>query len=189
MPVRRVPDKPEKIESVTHWIIALSRYANQPMNQSDNDNALRDQLIALLGGGNAHLSFEDFVKDFPVEQCGRRIEGLPYTAWQVLEHMRIAQWDILEFSHDANHVSPNWPKGYWPSVDEVGSAELWRETVDRFRRDLQAMKDLVSDPATDLFAKIPHGTGQTILREALLLADHNSNHLGALIVLSRMVRS
>jgi hypothetical protein len=103
--------------------------------------------------------------------------------------MRIAQWDILEFSRDANHISPKWPQGYWPGVDEVGSPELWRETVDRFRRDLQAMKDLVSDPATDLFARIPHGTGQTILREALLLADHNSNHLGALIVMSRMARS
>jgi hypothetical protein len=158
------------------------------MNQSNNDKALRDQLSALLGGGNAHLSFEDFVKDFPVEKCGRRIEGLPYTAWQVLEHMRIAQWDILEFSRDPNHVSPKWPKGYWPSVDEVGSPALWHETVEKFRHDLQSMQELVADPATDLCAQIPHGTGQTILREALLLADHNSNHLGALIVMSRLVR-
>lgn len=154
----------------------------------ENNKALRDQLLALLDGGNAHLNFEDFVKDFPVEKCGQRIEGLPYTAWQVLEHMRIAQWDILEFTRDANHVSPKWPKGYWPNVDEPGSTDLWNETVEKFRHDLNEMHELVANPATDLFAKIPHGTGQTILREVMLLADHNSNHLGALIVLSRILR-
>lgn len=157
------------------------------MSENGNDKALRDQLLALLDGGNAHLNFEDFVKDFPVAKCGQRIEGLPYTAWQVLEHMRIAQWDILEFSRDANHVSPKWPKGYWPNVDEPGSKNLWNETVEKFRHDLKEMQDLVTNPATDLFAKIPHGTGQTILREVMLLADHNSNHLGALIVLSRLL--
>src|SRR5262245_30565621 len=120
-----------------------------------DDKSLRYQLLELLGGGDAHLSFEDFVKDFPVEKCGQRIAGLPYTAWQVLEHMRIAQWDILEFSRNANHVSPPWPKGYWPSVDEAGSATRWQETVAQFRGDLQAMRDLVSDPSTDLFAGIP----------------------------------
>ena len=159
------------------------------MSQATNDQALRNQLLELLSGGNAHLSFEDFIKDFPVEKCGLRIEGLPYTAWQVLEHVRIAQWDILEFSRDAKHVSPKWPKGYWPAIDQLGSAELWNETVKKFRRDLKQMNELIADPSTDLFARIPHGTGQTILREALLLADHNSNHLGALIVMSRMLQS
>src|SRR4051812_15537371 len=157
------------------------------MSQSTNDRTLREQLISMLTEGNAHLSFPDFVKDFPVDRCGQRIEGLPYTAWQVLEHLRIAQWDILEFSRDATHVSPPWPKGYWPSVDEVGSAELWNQTVAGFNRDLQAMAALINDPSTDLFAKIPHGTGQTILREALLLADHNSNHLGELILIRRLL--
>ena len=158
------------------------------MTQSATDKSLRDQLIELLGGGNAHLSFEDLIKDFPVEKCGRRIEGLPYTAWQVLEHMRIAQWDILEFSRDASHASPKWPEGYWPNPDEVGSSDLWNESVNKFRHDLKEMQETVSDPANDLFAKIPHGTGQTLLREALLLADHNSNHLGALILMSRILR-
>jgi DinB superfamily len=153
---------------------------------SENDKSLRDQLLELLNGGKAHLSFEDLIKDFPVEKCGQRIEGLPYTAWQVLEHVRIAQWDILEFSRDANHVSPKWPKGYWP--DEDGSVNHWNETVEKFRNDLKEMQELVTDPANDLFAKIPHGTGQTLLREALLLADHNSNHLGALILMRRMLR-
>ncbi|HJZ80633.1 MAG TPA: DinB family protein [Pyrinomonadaceae bacterium] len=157
------------------------------MNQS-NDQSLREHLIELLSGGHAHVSFDDFVKDFPVEKCSQRLDGLPYTAWQVLEHMRIAQWDILEFSRDAHHISPKWPQGYWPNVAQAGSGELWHETVAQFRQDLQAMQDLLADPATDLFARIPHGTGQTILREALLLADHNSNHLGALIVMSRMLK-
>jgi len=152
------------------------------------DQALREQLIALLDGGNAHVSFEEFVRDFPVEKCGHRIEGLPYTAWQVLEHMRIAQWDILEFSRDTNHVSPKWPKGYWPEKDQTGSPELWDETVEKFQSDLEAFEDLVRDPSTDLFAKIPNGTGQTVLREALVLADHNSNHLGALVVMSRIIK-
>jgi len=159
------------------------------MIQSTNDQPLRNQLIELLTGGNAYLSFEDFIKDFPVEKCGLRVEGLPYTAWQVLEHVRIAQWDILEFSRDAKHVSPKWPKGYWPAIDQLGSAELWNETVKKFRNDLKQMNELIADPSIDLFARIPHGTGQTILREALLLADHNSNHLGALIVMSRMLQS
>ena len=158
------------------------------MDQSSNDQSLREQLISLLKGGNAHVSFDAFIKDFPLEKCGQRIEGLPYTAWQVLEHMRIAQWDILEFSRDAKHVSPKWPKGYWPDEGETGTDQLWNETVEKFRTDLTAFSDLISDPATDLFAKIPHGTGQTVLREVLVLADHNSNHLGALIVMARLLK-
>ncbi len=158
------------------------------MNQSPNDQSLREHLVSLLEGGNAHVSFDDFVKDFPVAKCGQRVAGLPYTPWQVLEHMRIAQWDILEFSRDAKHVSPKWPKGYWPDEGETGTEKLWTETVEKFRGDLQAFKDLVRDPATDLFAQIPHGTGQTVLREVLVLADHSSNHLGALIVMARLLR-
>src|SRR6185436_19481347 len=112
------------------------------MTQSSTDKLLRDQLLELLSGGNAHLSFEDLIKDFPAEKCGQRIENLPYTAWQVLEHMRIAQWDILEFSRDASHVSPKWPKGYWPDADEAGSADLWNETINKFRNDLKEMQEL-----------------------------------------------
>ena|SRR5205807_8393851 len=155
----------------------------------DSDESLRDHLLNLLRGEGAHVTFEDVVKDFPADKCGQRVEGLPYTAWQVLEHMRIAQWDILEFSRDAKHVSPPWPKGYWPEQDQVGTPELWQETTRKFRADLQQMIDLVADPSTDLFAKIPHGSDQTILREALLVADHNSYHLGALVVISRIVQA
>ena len=135
------------------------------------------------------MSFDDFVNSFPADLCNRQIEGLPYTPWQVLEHMRLAQWDIVEFSHDPDHVSPEFPKGYWPKPDEQGTSASWQKTVDEFRQDLQHMEALVEDPATDLHAKIPHGDGQTILREALLVADHNAYHLGTLTVMSRILKS
>jgi hypothetical protein len=154
---------------------------------SGNTQELRDHLLSLLNGGNAHINFEDFVASFPVAKCGQRVEGLPYTPWQVLEHMRIAQRDILEFCRDGSHVSPKWPEGYWPAPDDAGNSNLWQETVVKFRGDLEQMGQLVSDPATDLFAKIPHGSGQTILREALLVADHNAYHLGALLVIGRVL--
>ena len=153
----------------------------------NNDQSLRDHLLSLLRGGNAHISFEDFVADFPAVGCGRKIEDLPYTPWQVLEHMRIAQWDILEFCRDAKHVSPKWPEGYWPKPDELGNEGLWKECVEKFRHDLKQIEELVANPSTDLFAKIPHGSGQTILREALLVADHNAHHLGALVVMKRII--
>jgi len=155
---------------------------------NNNDQSLRDQLLSLLRGANAHIGFEDFVANFPVKTCGQEIKGLPYTPWQVLEHIRIAQWDILEFCRDPKHVSPKWPKGYWPKPDELGNEDLWRVTVKKIRHDLKQMEDLIADPATDLFAKIAHGSGQTILREALLVADHNAYHLGALVVMGRMLK-
>jgi cephalosporin hydroxylase len=153
----------------------------------DNDKQLRDHLLSLLSGGNAHITFDDFVGDFPADKCGERVNGLPYTAWQVLEHMRIAQWDILEFTRDADHVSPKWPEGYWPPQNEGGNREAWEASIAKFQTDLKDMQELIADPATDLFAKIPHGSGQTMLREALLLADHNSYHLGVLLAISRLL--
>jgi len=159
------------------------------MTQDQSDESLRKHVLYLLRGGGAHLSFDDFVNSFPADLCNRQIDGLPYTPWQVLEHMRLAQWDILEFSRDADHVSPEWPKGYWPKPDELGSAASWQQTIDQFRNDLQQMEALVEDPSTDLHAKIPHGDGQTILREALLIADHNAYHLGVLAVMARIVKS
>jgi hypothetical protein len=155
---------------------------------TNHDQSLRDHLLSLLQGRNAHISFDDFVKDFPAGACDRKIDGLPYTAWQVLEHLRIAQWDILEFCLNAEHISPKWPEGYWPKPDDLGNEELWKETIEKFRHDLKQMEDLVADSTTDLFAKMPHGSGQTILREALLVADHNSYHLGVLLVIGRLIR-
>jgi len=158
------------------------------MMPETSDKSLREHILYILRGEGAHITFDDFVADFPVERCGEHLEGLPYTAWQVLEHMRIALWDIFEFSRDAKHVSPKWPEGYWPPKDQLGTPELWNETVAKFRDDLKQMQELVADSATDLLGKIPHGTGQTILREALLIADHNSYHLGALVVISRALQ-
>jgi hypothetical protein len=155
-------------------------------NDSDNQS-LREHLLSLLRGGGAHLTFADFIGDFPSDLCGREVEGVPYTVWQVLEHMRLAQWDILEFSRSAAHQSPEFPKGYWPKPIESGNPELWNETIGKFHADLKKMEELVNDPATDLFARIPHGDGQTILREALVLADHNAYHLGVLAVMSRIL--
>lgn len=153
----------------------------------DKDKALRDHLLYLLRGGGAHVDFESAIGDFPVELINRRVEHIPYTPWQLLEHMRIAQWDILEFSRNADHVSPPWPAGYWPSDDAVPDEEAWGKSVEAFRADLKAMENLVEDPSTDLFAPIAHGNGQTTLREALLVADHNSYHLGTLVTIKRLL--
>ena len=160
------------------------------MNQlPQSDQPLREHLLYVLRGEGAHVTFEDFVGSFSSELCGQPLEGLPYTAWQVLEHMRIAQWDILEFSRNPKHVSPKWPEGYWPAKEQGGTPELWQETISKFRDDLKEMENLVADSSKDLLAKIPHGTGQTVLREALLVADHNSYHLGALVVMGRILRA
>jgi uncharacterized damage-inducible protein DinB len=149
------------------------------------DQALREHLLYLLRGGGAHLDFETAVADLPAELRGARGAGAPHTPWRLVEHMRIAQWDILEFSRNPKHVSPAFPDGYWPEGDAPPNAAAWDQSLAAFRADLQAMQDLVSDPSTDLFARIPHGEGQTILREALLVADHNAYHLGQLVMLRR----
>lgn len=152
-----------------------------------NEQALREQLLYLLGGGGAHLSFDAAVADLPPKLRGARAEGVAHTPWRLVEHMRIAQWDILEFSRNAKHVSPPFPEGYWPKGDGPPDAAAWDRSLAAFHADLQAMQDLVTNPATDLFARIPHGDGQTILREALLVADHNAYHLGQLVMLRRVL--
>ncbi len=159
------------------------------MGNDQKDDAVRKHVLYLLRGGDAHLSVEDFVGSFPADLCNRKIDGLPYTAWQVLEHMRIAQWDILEFARDASHVSPEFPKGYWPEPKEPGTTALWQKSIEAFRNDLKQMEAILEDPSTDLYAKIPHGDGQTILRQALLIADHNAYHLGVLAVIARIVKT
>lgn len=154
-----------------------------------SDQSLRDHLLYLLRGGGAHLNFETAIAGLPAGLRGVQPAHIPYSAWQLLEHLRIAQWDILEFSRDPGHVSPEWPQGYWPATVAPPDEGAWDRSVAAFRRDLQAMQELVADPATDLFAKIPHGDGQTILREALLVADHNAYHLGELVVLRRALEA
>jgi DinB superfamily len=154
------------------------------MAESD---ALRQQLLDFLRGRNAHADFDTVMADFPSRLRGVKPPGAPHTGWQLLEHMRIGQWDILEFSRDAKHKSPSWPEGYWPKTQAPPSAASWNNSLRSFRADLKAMAKLVADKKTDLFARIPHGSGQTILREALLVADHNSYHLGQIVLLRRLL--
>lgn len=156
------------------------------MNQ---DQALREHLLYLLRGGGAHVDFDSVVANFPVEKINQKIAHLPYTAWAVVEHMRIAQFDILEFSRNAAYVSPKWPEGYWPPTASAPEAADWNKSVEAFRRDLKEMEELVNNPATDLFATLSHGDGQTILREALLMADHNAYHLGVLQTMKRILET
>lgn len=148
---------------------------------------LREQLLWLLRGGEAHLNFDAAIADLPVALRGAKAAGVPHTPWRLLEHLRIAQWDILEFCRNPSHVSPKFPEGYWPQGDAPSDDAAWERSVAAFRADLRAMQDLVADTATDLFAPIPHGQGQTILREALLVADHNAYHLGQLVVVRRLL--
>jgi DinB family protein len=151
----------------------------------NHDQSLREQLVSLLKGGQAHVHFMDAVEGFPEAKRGTFVEGLPHTGWQLLEHSRIAQWDILEFSRDAKHVSPGFPEGYWPKTPVPPDEAAWEKSVQSFQYDLKEMIKLVNNPKTDLHTPIPHGEGQTILREALLLADHNAYHLGQLVDLRR----
>ena len=154
-----------------------------------SDQALREHVLYLLKGGGAHLNFEKAIADLPEDLRGAKVEGVSHTAWRLLEHLRICQWDILEFSRNPEHVSPDFPDGYWPEGDVPPDSDSWDMSVQAVRDDLQAMIDLVADPDTDLYARIPHGDGQTILREALLVADHNAYHLGQLVFLRRCLRA
>lgn len=153
-----------------------------------HDRSLRQQLLDLLSGGGAHAKFDEVVVNIPPNLRGRKPTGLPHSPWMLLEHLRLAQWDILEFSRNPKHVSPAWPKGYWPRTEAPPSAAAWNHSIKRFRQDLKAMQDLVANSKTDLFAPIPWGDGQTILREALLVADHNAYHLGQMVDVRRLLR-
>ncbi|HZD92609.1 MAG TPA: DinB family protein [Candidatus Sulfotelmatobacter sp.] len=148
---------------------------------------LRQHLVNLLTKAEAHVDLGSSIKEFPKELRGRKPEGSPHTPWQLLEHVRIAQWDILEFSRNAKHKSPKWPDDYWPKTGQPPDDKAWDKSVEQVMADLKEMCVLVSDPNRDLFAEIPHGDGQTLLREALLVADHNTYHLGELVILRRIL--
>jgi hypothetical protein len=148
---------------------------------------LRDHLLYLLDGGGAHARFNDAVKDMPEKLRGVKPNALPHSAWMVLDHLRLTQSDILEFSRNSKYQSPKWPEGYWPKTEAPPDASAWNKSIQQFRKDLKAMQDLVANPKTDLYARIPWGDGQTLLREALLLADHNAYHLGQLVDVRRLL--
>jgi uncharacterized damage-inducible protein DinB len=149
-----------------------------------SDSALRQHLVELLRGGSAHAKFEDAVANWPEELRGKRASNFPHTAWQLLEHMRIAQHDILDFSRNSKYEEMSFPDDYWPKQDVPLDAAAWDRSIAAFQRDLKEVEELVSS-STDLYAQIPWGSGQTVLREALLVADHNAYHLGQLVALRR----
>jgi len=153
----------------------------------DVETSLRQHLIELLEGGHAHATFEDAIADFPEAARGRKPAHLPHSAWMLVEHMRLAQWDILEFSRTRKHKSPAWPEGYWPAGDDPPSPAQWDHSLGQFRSDLKAIVALVKNPKTDLFARIPWGEGQTILREAMLVADHNAYHTAQIVDVRRLL--
>ena len=153
----------------------------------DHNLTLRRELAKLLSGGGAHAGFDEAVEDLPAGLRGMKPEGAAHTAWELLEHLRIAQWDMLEFSRNPAHRSPEWPAGYWPSSPAPPNSQAWDRSVAAFQTDLAAMKSLLEDPNSDLFTPFAHGTGQSLLREALQVADHNAYHVGELIFLRRLL--
>ncbi|MGO9403432.1 MAG: DinB family protein [Terriglobales bacterium] len=152
-----------------------------------NDKALRQHLLNMLKGSDAHVDLDTATKNVPANLRGERPTGAEHSPWEVLEHLRITQWDILEFSRKPNHKSPEFPGGYWPSAQVPPNEKAWDQSVQAFRKDLEALCELVADESTDLLATVPNGDSQTVLREALLAADHNAYHLGELVLLRRLL--
>jgi hypothetical protein len=156
----------------------------------DTDQSLRKHVIALLDGRQAAMTFSDAIANFPMALINTKPPNVPYTPWHLIEHLRITQWDILEYVRDREHISPDWPVGYWPDRAATTDPAGWQRTIDQFLADFQAMRAIVLDPNTDLFAPIPHGyNGHTILREALLIADHNAYHVGELGILRQVMNA
>lgn len=151
------------------------------------ETLMREQVIALLRGGNTHMTFDDAIADFPLDRINDRAPNVTYSPWQLLEHIRITQEDILEFTRDPDWVSPSWPEGHWPAPDEIADPTRWTATINAIRRDLEAVQALVADPANSLTDDLPHAPGYTLLREALLVADHNAYHIGEFAILRQIM--
>jgi hypothetical protein len=154
----------------------------------ETDALVREQVLWLLRGGNAHMPFEDAVADFPPP--ARINDVFPngtYTPWHLLEHLRISQWDILDFIRNPNYQEMEWPKDYWPAPDSQATESDWQRTIAQFQDDMRQLQQMVADPRTDLHTPIPHGTGQTILREMLLVADHNAYHIGEFAIMRQVM--
>ncbi len=150
-----------------------------------HDDILRDHLLKLLDWRDAHVGFDAAIKDLAPELRGARPEGLPYSPWELLEHLRITQADILEFCREEPYTGKNWPADYWPSEPTPPSEDAWDRSIAAFRKDREELKGIAGDEKIDLYAGVPNGTGQTYLRELLLVADHNAYHLGELVVVRR----
>jgi len=185
MPKKKVTTKKRAPKKVTSAKKLKTSAKHEP--PAHHDKSLRDHVLYLLRDGGAHVDFDRAMGDWPVQLAGAKVANFPHTAWMLLEHMRIAQWDILEFSRNPRHASPSWPDDYWPTSDAPPNEKAWKDSMAAFKKDLRAMEQLVANPRTDLYAKLPWGDGQTVLREALLVADHNSYHLGQLVMLRKSI--
>ena len=153
------------------------------------DKIVRQQLLALLRGGNAYMPFDWVVANFPIERINERAPNVPYSAWELLEHVRISQWDILQFIRDPDHVSPIFPVGYWPLPGTMANEREWQQTLDAFQADWQALIEMIEDPNTDLYSDLPHAAGYNILQQLLVVADHNAYHIGELGILRQVMGS
>jgi hypothetical protein len=162
----------------------VSPRGDRPMKRV---NLLRKELLDLISGGEAHMGFEEAVADFPMEHINSKAPHTPYSCWHFVEHLRIAQWDVLEFIVNPNHVSPEYPEGYRPAPDRKTDEAGWRKSVDMVLADQERLKSIVTDPTTDFFAPIPHAKTYTILREILLVADHNAYHIGEIAMLRQVL--
>lgn len=154
-----------------------------------SEQIMREQLLALLHGGHAHMTFDAAVAEFPLDSINRKPPHVPYTPWHLLEHLRLAQWDILEFIRNPAHISPDWPAGYWPPAEAQADAAQWQQTIAAFRTDLKALEDIVTHPETDLFAPLPQGLPYTIFREIMVVANHNSYHIGEFAILRQVMNT
>jgi hypothetical protein len=153
----------------------------------NNSQVLIDEIVKLLQGGTAHAKLDNALEGLPASQRGEVPNGLPYSIWQLVEHIRIAQWDMLKFSKDGNHQSPPWPEGYWPKETAPASEEAWAQSLQQIKQDLNELIELVK--TGNLYEPIPHGNGQTLLREALQAADHTAYHVAEIIILRRLLGS
>jgi hypothetical protein len=152
-----------------------------------DDRILRDQLLEFLRGGSAHIDFKSAVKDFPPELYGKLSDGVPYSAWQLLEHLRITLHDILDFCVNPKYIALDWPKDYWPEAAAPGSGEDWDTSIRAIEADMAKFEKLAGEPDSNLYAQIPWGDGQILLQEILLVGDHNSYHLGQFVMLKKML--
>jgi DinB superfamily len=153
------------------------------------ENSLKKDLLALLTGADAHASFDDAIRNLPPELRGQHPANAPHSAWEIVEHLRIAQWDIVEYALNPKHKSPDFPAGYWPQSPEPPDAKAWEKSVESFRKDRKKLVAAIEDSSTDLLAPIPHANNQTLLSKTLLLADHNAYHIGQLILTRRLLNA
>lgn len=152
-----------------------------------DDDILREQLIALIDGTGAHMPFDEAVAEFPDDAINRRAPNVPYTPWHLVEHLRFTQADILDYIQNRGYLESDWPEAYWPPRDATATPEQFARTVAEFQADRTALRDIVADPATDVFAIIPDTPGHTIVREVRIVGDHNAYHVGEFAILRQVM--